>query len=49
MTIGEGQIEGGLFNFLCSEKVPFCCILWTLPSVSKITPDYLKFHTLGYK
>ena len=42
MNIGGGQIRGPLSKFFVVKKYPLC-IFQTLPSVSKITPDYTYF------
>ena len=38
MNIEGGQIRGAHFNFFAVKKY-LSCIFWTLPSVSKITPE----------
>ena len=38
MNIEGGQIRGAHFNFFVVKKY-LSCIFWTLPSVSKITPE----------
>ena len=42
---GGGQIKRALFYFFVVKKCPFC-IFWTLPSVSKITTEYIQVQKL---